>query len=66
MTRLFTVPLTGGQEPPPAATSANGAGIVVFHDDTPSAAYQSPLRGVDFGGRTPSPADDDVSMHFHS
>jgi CHRD domain len=66
MTRLFTVALTGGQETPPVPTSASGAGLVVFDEDATSAAYQFTLRGVDFASRTPSPADDVVSMHFHS
>ena len=66
MTRLFTVTLTGGQETPPVPTAASGAGIVVFDEDTTSAAYQFTLRGVDFASRTPSTADDVVSMHFHS
>ena len=66
MAKVFRVLLTGEQEVPPTGSTKSGFGTVIFDDAALTASYSIRYTGLDFGGQTPSTADDVVSHHVHS
>ena len=72
MATNFTVDLTGMQEVPPNASTASGAGTVVWDPATTTATYEFVVNGLDFGPalglapQTETTADDVTAMHFHN
>ena len=66
MAKVFRVFLTGEQEVPPTGSTKSGFGAVIFDDAALTASYAIRYTGLDFGGQTPSTADDVVSHHVHN
>jgi hypothetical protein len=72
MARTFSFTLTGDQETPPVATTAGGAGTVVWDQAAGAAAYEVTVAGLDFGPllgmdpQTAETADDVTGMHVHA
>jgi len=77
MPKIFTASLTGTQEIPTHASTASGAGTILWDAATNTLTYDFTIRGLDFGGvnfgpaigvlppTTATTADDVTAMHFH-